>query len=275
MTVRKRAAASGGARSRSIYDVAVLQKALDLLEVLAERPDLGLSELSEKTGASKASTYRMLSTLEGRGFVTKDPVTRKYAPGMQLVALSCAVVSRLDLVKSARPAMEQLREAFGETVNVGILTDGEVLYVDILESAQGLRMAARVGARDAPHRTALGKAILAAMPASQAREVLGGYKRLAATPHTILGIDDLMVELARVAARGYAIDDQENEAGARCVGVAIRDGSGQVAGALSVSGPASRITHEMATVIGARLVEVVAGIERQLGYADRPSATAS
>ncbi len=96
-----------------------------------------------------------------------------------------------------------------------------------------------------------------------------------ATPHTILGIDDLMVELARVAARGYAIDDQENEAGARCVGVAIRDGSGQVAGALSVSGPASRITHEMATVIGARLVEVVAGIERQLGYADRPSATAS
>ena len=74
-------------RSRSIYDVAVLQKALDLLEVLADEPDLGLSELSEKTGASKASTYRMLSTLESRGFVVKRGDTRKYAPGVQLVAL--------------------------------------------------------------------------------------------------------------------------------------------------------------------------------------------
>ena len=100
---KKRTAAPRTARSRGIYDVAVLQKALDLLEVLAEQPDLGLSELSDKTGASKASTYRMLSTLESRGFVAKDADTRKYAPGVQLVALSCAVVARLDLVKASRP----------------------------------------------------------------------------------------------------------------------------------------------------------------------------
>jgi IclR family acetate operon transcriptional repressor len=192
---KKRTAAPRTARSRGIYDVAVLQKALDLLEVLAEQPDLGLSELSDKTGASKASTYRMLSTLESRGFVAKDADTRKYAPGVQLVALSCAVVARLDLVKASRPYMEELQRAFDETVNVGILADGEVLYVDILESAQGLRMAARVGARDAPHSTALGKAILSAMPASEAREVLSGYKRLAATPRTITALDALMEEI--------------------------------------------------------------------------------
>lgn len=264
-TIKRRVPRQRGAGSQGIYDVAVLQKALDLLEVLADQPDLGLSELNQRTGASKASTYRLLSTLEGRGFVTKDDGTRKYSPGPQLVALSCAVVSRLDLVTAARPSAEELQRAFGETVNVGILVDTEVLYVDILESAQGLRMAARVGARDAPHSTALGKAMLSAMPASEARDLLTRYRRLAATPRTITALDALMEELARVADRGYAIDDQENEMGARCVGAAIRDGSGRVAGAMSVSGPSSRIPMDVAAVIGDRLVEAVAAVEARLG----------
>ena len=201
----------------------MLQKALDLLEVLAEQPDLGLSELSEKTGASKASTYRMLSTLESRGFVVKRGDTRKYAPGVQLVALSCAVVARLDLVKAARPYLEELQRSSNETVNLGILADAQVLYVDILESDQGLRMAAHVGARDALHSTALGKAILSALPTAEARQLLGSYRRLPATPRTIVSLEALMDDLAATAARGYSIDDEENEAGARCVGVPIRD----------------------------------------------------
>jgi DNA-binding IclR family transcriptional regulator len=267
--------ASEGARGRSIYDVAVLQKALDLLEVIAEEPDLGLSELSERTGASKASTYRMLSTLESRGFVAKDSETRKYAPGVQLVALSCAVVARLDLVKAARPYMEQLQRMFDETINLGILADGEVIYVDILGRAQGLRMAAQVGARDALHSTSLGKAILSALPASEARELLSSYRRLASTPRTIVGLEALMTDLAAVAARGYSIDDEENEVGARCVGVPIRDLSGRVIGAISVSGPATRISQELMATIGMRLQDAAAGIEEQMGFAKRPAAPAA
>lgn len=264
-------AAPKGDGSRSIYDVAVLQKALDLLEVIAEEPDLGLSELSEKTGASKASTYRMLSTLESRGFVVKDVETRKYAPGVQLVALSCAVVARLDLVKAARPYMEQLQRTFDETINLGILGDGEVLYVDILERTQGLRMSAQVGARDALHSTSLGKAILSALPASEARQLLNSYRRLAATPRTIVGLEALMEDLAAVAARGYSIDDEENEVGARCVGVPIRDLSGRVIGAISVSGPATRISRELMATIGTQLQEAVLGIEERMGFARRPA----
>lgn len=207
--------------------------------------------------------------------MAKDSDTRKYAPGVALIALSCAVVSRLDLVKAARPYMETLRGAFDETVNVGTLVDGEVLYIDIVESAQGLRMAARVGARDALHSTALGKAMLSAMPASEARELLSSYRRLAPTPRTITALDALMDELTVVAARGYAIDDEENEIGARCIGAPIRDGSGRVTGALSISGPSSRISEDLVVIIGGRLAEAATRIEEALGFSRRPIASAS
>lgn len=268
LTPRKVDVAASG-RSRSIYDVAVLQKALDLLEVLADEPDLGLSELSEKTGASKASTYRMLSTLESRGFVVKRGDTRKYAPGAQLVALSCAVVARLDLSKAARPYMEELKRATNETINLGILADGQVLYVNILESELGLRMAAHVGARDALHSTSLGKAILSALPATEARQLLSAYRRMAATPKTIVMLDAIMADLVEVARRGYSIDDEENEVGARCVGVPIRDLSGRAIGALSVSGPATRIAGDVVAEIGALLQEAAESVEEQMGYGKR------
>lgn len=261
--------ASATKRHRGIYDVAVLQKALDLLQVLAEEPGLGLSELSERTGASKASTYRMLATLEGRGFVAKSPDTRKYSPGARLVALSCAVMARLDLARAARPAMEALLDAFGETVNLGILADGEVLYVHILESPRDLRMAAQVGARDALHSTALGKALLSGVPASEARELLGRYRRHAVTPHTVTALEDLMHQLALVVDRGYAIDDEENELGARCVAAPVRDAAGRAIAAISVSGPVTRMPDSLIPVIGSRILEVVATVEALMGGGGR------
>lgn len=264
--IKKRVTAPKGTDGRSVYDVAVLQKALDVLEVLAERTDLGLSELSAKTGVSKASTYRVLSTLEARGFVIKDPETRKYSPGVKLIAMSCAVVARVDLVNAARPWVVDLQATFDETVNVGILANGEVLYVDILESAQGLRMAATVGAHNPLHSTALGKAILSALPSSEARELLTSYRRVAATPKTIVGLEALMDDLAVAAERGYAIDDEENEVGARCVGVPIRDFSGRAVGAISISGPVARIPFELVETVGARLEEAAAGIEERMGF---------
>lgn len=266
ISTKKRVASPKGSDGRSVYDVAVLQKSLDILEVLAQRTDLGLSELSSRTGVSKASTYRVLSTLEARGFVIKDAETRKYSPGVKLIAMSCAVVARIDLVAAARPYVVELQAAFDETVNVGILANAEVLYVDILESAQGLRMAATVGARNALHSTALGKAILSTFPISEARELLTGYRRVAATPKTIVAMEALMNDLAVAAERGYAVDDEENEVGARCVGVPVRDFSGRAVGAISISGPVARIPLELVETIGTRLETAAAGVEERMGY---------
>jgi IclR family transcriptional regulator, acetate operon repressor len=257
---------AGPARSeRGVYDVAVLQKALDLLEVLADRPNLGLSELSEQTGASKASSYRVLSTLESRGFLVKDPVTRKYSPGPRLIAVSYGVVGRLDLVGIARTSLEALHNEFNETVNLGVLVENRVLYVDMLESPQTLRTAASAGSKDPLHCTALGKAILSAMPADDARAILKTYKRLAPTSHTRTSLEDLMTELAVTRVRGYSVDNEENELGSRCVGVPLLGRSGEVVGAVSVSGPAVRLPESQLARIGTRLIAARHEIERGLG----------
>jgi IclR family acetate operon transcriptional repressor len=249
-----------------MYDVAVLGKALDLLETLASGPDRGLSELSERTGVSKGSAFRVLSTLEGRGYVSKNGETRKYGAGPKLLALSHAVVARLDLVRSARSILRRLQEEFDETVNLGVLSGGQVLYLDMLESHQGLRMAAHVGARDALHSTGLGKAILAALPAAEARQLFRSYRRVPATSRTLVSLDDLEVDLARVRQRGYSLDDEENEVGARCVGAAVLDATGRPVAAISVSGPASRMNAEVLERIGTAVRDAAHEIETLMGY---------
>ncbi|MFN8621221.1 MAG: IclR family transcriptional regulator [Chloroflexota bacterium] len=250
----------------SVYDVAVLQKALDLLEMITEAGDLGLAELSSRTGASKASAFRVLSTLHRRGYVSKDPVTRRYTPGPRLIALSFANVSKLQLAPRARPVLEELREEFGETVNLGILADHDVLYLEIAESVRSLRMSSEIGARDRLHSTSLGKAILAALPVAEARTLLEAYERKPATRRTIIDLDALMAELRQTKERGYSIDDEENEVGARCVGVAVTDVSGRPQAAISMSGPAARVFDSTIDAIGARLIEAAEEVATLMGW---------
>lgn len=257
----------------SVYDVAVLQKALDLLEIITEGGDLGLAELSARTGASKASSFRVLSTLHRRGYVSKDPVTRKYAPGPRLIALSFANVSKLQLAPRARAVLEELREEFGETVNLGILADHDVLYLDIAESARSLRMSSQAGARDRLHSTSLGKAILAALPPDEARALLESYDRKPATRRTIVDLEALTAELRVTRERGYSIDDEENEVGARCVGVAVTDVAGRPQAALSVSGPAARVFDSTIDAMGERLKDAAEEVATLMGW--RPVAPLS
>lgn len=250
----------------SVYDVAVLQKALDVLEAITEAGDLGLAELSARTGASKASSFRVLSTLHRRGYVSKDPTTRRYTPGPRLIALSFANVSKLQLVPRARPVLEELRDAFGETVNLGVLADHDVLYLEIAESGRSLRMSAEAGSRDRLHSTSLGKAILAALPVAEARALLEAYERRPATRRTIVDLEALMAELRVTFERGYSIDDEENEVGARCVGVAITDVAGRPQAAMSISGPAARVFDSTIDAMGAALKEAAEDVARLMGW---------
>lgn len=245
--------------------MAVLGKALELLEELATGTESGLSQLSARTGVNKATTYRILTTLESRGYLSKDAVRRTYHPGPRLIALSCSVVSGLTVVQHARPIIERLHAEFGETVNLGVLSEGEVLYLDMLESRQGLRMAARVGARDPLHSTALGKALLAALAVDELDRVLDRYHWTRRTPRTITSRGALERELGAIRERGYAVDDGENEEGARCVGAAIRDQYGRPIAALSISAPAARLRDEAIVRIGNRLRTAVQEVERRMG----------
>lgn len=230
--------------------VAVLEKALDLLEALAAEPNLGLSELSDRTGVGKTSSYRVLNTLELRSFVAKDPTTRKYRPGSKLVALSATVVASLDILRLSRPFLESVHQQTGETVNLGVLDGDRVLYIDVIESSHGLRIFSSVGRRSLIHCTALGKALLCGLDPTDARRLIERLELPAKTRRTITHVEALIAEIAACRERGMAVDDEEDELGGRCIAAPIWGPEGVAVAAISVSGPVPRIGHDKVDEIG-------------------------
>ena len=262
-------AMSATERDAPDYSIAVLDRALDLLEALAEAPagaPLGVSEVARRAGVTKSAAFRILANLERRGYVAKDPVSARYTLGTQLVYLGERALGAIDLRVAARPALEALQRRFGETVNLGVREGAEVVYVDMIESSHGLRMAARVGGRDYLHSTALGKAILAFLPLAERDRLLHLPGELPArTEKTITDPVKLRAELERVRERGIAEDRDENEVGARCLGAPIFDHRGVVAGAISLSAPDSRLDDARAAEVAVAVLEEAAAVTRRLG----------
>jgi len=253
------------------YSIAVLDRALDVLEALAEASGtlgrgapLGVTDVARRVGTTKSAAFRILSNLERRGYVSKDPITAKYALGTRLAYLGDRSLGSLDLRGAARPELEELHRRFGETVNLGVREDAEVVYVDMVESSHGLRMAARVGARDLLHTTALGKAILAVLPQAD-RDRLLRRRLVARTERTITDTAVLRAALEQVRAAGVAEDREENEVGARCFGAPIFDHAGGVLGAISVSAPTSRLDDARAAEIAPAVAAAAAAVTRRLG----------
>jgi len=243
----------GGQQVRQ-HTVGVVAKALEVLEELIWGDPRTIGELAQATGVEKAAVYRILNTFVDHGYAAKDDEARTYGPGPRLHAAAGALQTASDLVSLAIPHMTALRDEFGETVNLGTLVGQEVRYQHIVESAHSLRMAVDVGVRHPANSTALGKAILAQLGPGAAQIPLTPTPASPRTKHTITDTESLERELERVRARGYAIDDQENELGAVCVAAAIVPDGSSARHAISVSGPATRMTAAMVERIGARLV---------------------
>ena len=239
-------------------EVAVLHKALDLLEALVESP-LTAAEISRKIGVAKPTVYRIVRTLQSRGFVSHEVDGSRFMLGTAVYAL-WSVHGSADLLSLARPSMVHLGAEFGETVNLATLVNNEVVYIDVLESVHQLRTQVPAGFRDHLHSTALGKAILATLPDKEARAVLATVERPSKTPNTVVAVPALLRQLVTVRERGFAIDDEENELGSVCVASAFVDHTGRPMGAISVTGPRWRISDELVEVIGAELVAAASSL---------------
>ncbi len=241
-------------RNKSEGDaVAVLEKAVDLLDCLADGVPRTVAALCAETGVSKAAAYRILHTLQRRGLVVTYERVRRYTIGHALLAYSGVARQSDQLVATARPVMTELWQHCGETINLGIQSRGQVLYLEIMESRRGLRATGQVGSLDALHSTALGKAMLSQLP----EEDLGRAVRQAVlkrrTQYTVTDRKALLRAIRDVRTSGYAIDDQENEVGMRCVAAPIINADGWPLGALSISGPTSRMTPETVAALGTQL----------------------
>lgn len=247
----------------------VLEKALHVLEALSTASELSVSEVTQLAGISKGAAFRILATFEKHGYVHKDAGTKRYRPGPGIIAMSTAFLAGQDLIRNTRPILEQLRLESGETVNLGVLRHNEVEYLEVLESMQDLRTTGRVGRRDPLHCTALGKALLAVLPPDEARRLLVGSERELRTPRSVVDLEPLMSELERTRRRGYAIDDGENLDGVRCVAAAITDALARPFGAISISGPASRLSDQTLVTLGERVHGAAADVSHRLGGSAR------
>jgi IclR family acetate operon transcriptional repressor len=236
-----------------------LERAFDLLERMADAGgEVGLSELSAGSGLPLPTIHRLMRTLLDCGYVRQQP-NRRYALGPRLIRLGESA-SRL-LGTWARPYLAELVDATGETANMALLDGDEVVYVAQVPSRHSMRMFTEVGRRVLPHSTGVGKALLAQLPDEQVRALLGRTGMPAATEHTLTDPDAFLTALERVRAQGYAVDDNEQEAGVRCLAVSVP--GAPTAAAISISGPAGRVT-EAAT---AAIVPVLRDVAGQLALA--------
>ncbi len=236
-----------------------LDRALSILDVLRfSHRDLPLGEVAARAGLPKSTTHRLLSTLEIRGFVAQDPETGAYRLGLKHVA-------PVGAGPEIREVLEGLATRSGETANLGALVGREVLYVDRADSSQALRWQLGVGSRVPVHCSALGKAILASLPEAEVAEHLPRRLRRI-TPNTITDRRALLAELDAVRDRGYAVDDEEFMEGVRCVAVSVFATTGHlVRAALSLAGPAFRLTRDRAVGQIDGLKRAAATVARVLG----------
>jgi IclR family acetate operon transcriptional repressor len=249
------------------YTIQSVDKALDLLELLADEGSMSLIELTERLNQPKSSTYRILLTLENRGFIARSDEDGKYCLGYKQLMLTRKLLERNNLRAAALQEMKRLSELFGDTINLGVLVEGSVLYVEIIESNHALRMTDTVGSKAPVHATAIGKAIAAHLPQGELEELLDGCDYEALTERTIRSREPFLDELAKVRKAGYAFDNQEVVEGACCVAAPVFNMFGQVAGAISVSGPVHRYLPDKAPEIAVQVVACAQAVSRKLGYA--------
>jgi len=219
-------------------------KVLRILEALRDAPyGLLLKDVAKLTAINKSTAYRFLAHLESAGYLFRGE-NGVYTIGPNFARLSAAGNFRETLRNLCRPILQKLWEATGETVNLGVLEGYEVLYVDVIESSHSFRLASQVGFRRPVYCTALGKALTAYLPSDKLDELLDSVTFERSTPRTIVQAGKFRRELGNVRKRGYAIDDQEAELGARCVAAAIFDADRNVIAAISVSGPVTRVSAQ-------------------------------
>lgn len=253
-------------KSESRNLVGVLQKSAVVLRVLTEsRQPLGPTEIARVTGLDRSTVHRILATLSAERLIERVEGDGTYQLGVALAAMGLIAANRLDLRKVARPHLEKLGALFGETVNLGILDQDAVLYIDMIESSHELRMSATIGARDFLTTTALGKAILAFLPESRVNEILRSIRFEARTPNSIRSVDHLYRSLTEVCSTGYAIDIEENELGACCVGAPIFGFEGDVVGALSLSSPKVRFENHSRERLIDQVLQTARSISKDLG----------
>jgi DNA-binding IclR family transcriptional regulator len=243
-----------------------VDRAVSILEILARRGDAGVTEVAADIGVHKSTAFRLLSALEERGLVEQAQNRGKYQLGFGILRLASAVPGRLDLVRQGRAVCEELAAEFGETVNLAVIRSQYAVNLDQARGPAAVAAHNWVGDLTPLHATSSGKILLAHLPRARRRALLdeAGLERF--TKQTITSRRALEAQLVAALEDGYAATFEEYEPGLNALAAPIRDHSGEVVGAVSVSGPDYRLDRARIPAVAASLIAGAARISDRLGF---------
>jgi IclR family pca regulon transcriptional regulator len=235
-----------------------------------KRPVLGIADIADELGMSRSTTHRYVITLVELGYLEQG-ASRKYRLGLRVTDLGMAALGSTGLREHAHPHLEDLRRRTSYSAAIAVLDGDEVLVVDRARTLRRTLAAPggepQPGARLPAYATAAGKLLLATLPESEQRARLGAIKLAKRGPHTMASKKALRAELERIARAGVALEDEELEAGLYAIAAPVRDESGEVVAAVTLSAPSSAITlKELREALGPHLRAAADGISARLGY---------
>jgi IclR family KDG regulon transcriptional repressor len=250
--------------------IASVQRALDILNLFnTDNKELGNSEIAKLVGLPIGTASGLIYTLKLNKYLDQNPVNRKYHLGLKLAERASLLLEQLDIRELTSPYLDELRNWCGESVNLAIRDGNAVVYIERMFGNHSLGIRSELGKRAPLHSTALGKAIFANLPVEEREELLSQYILRPVTPFTITDKKELKNELIKIRTTGYALDEQENEVGGRCIGAPVFDHSSYPIGAISISIPVQRFPLERTEEYGLRLKAAAAEISKRMGYLKR------
>ncbi|WP_425039682.1 HTH-type transcriptional regulator BhcR [Primorskyibacter sp. S187A] len=242
-----------------------LDRALAVLQRLGESEGITLTDLARDMGQSTATLYRVLTTLEGRGFAEFESDSQAWHVGAGAFLAGAPFLRRTSLVERARPIMRGLMEYTGETANLGIAQGDHVMFVSQVETHASIRAFFPPGTLSPMHASGIGKALLSAWDKTRLEQYLARSERERFTNRTLVDARLLSADLSMVRKRGFAIDEEEKATGMRCIAAPVFNAFGEAVAGLSVSGPVARMNEATTPKIGAAVREASQSLSEALG----------
>jgi len=244
-----------------------VERALAMLESVAEESEgLSNADISRKLKIPKSSASYILRTLEKKGYLNREQGTGKYRVGLKVLSLSRGALSGLDVREVALPIMRRLMEQTSLTCHLAILDGPDAVYIEKVEPQGFIKMDTWVGRRMRVHATSVGKALVAHITRERLEKILSEQGMEKRTPKTITTVPRLLKELEKVRQQGYAVDDEENNMGARCVGAPVFNQHGSIEASLGLSGTINQVNAQTMPRILEALKDAARHVSMQLGY---------
>ena len=252
---------------QSYSPVKTIYKAFRLLEILGERESMSGSEFAQELKLTRSNVYRFLATLQQLGYLEKTHDSR-YRGSFKIFKLANAVLRRRNISDIAHSYMIQLAAISQENVNLGVISDGKVLYLDKIESPHYLKLDQPIGGTDPLYCTALGKTLLSGFTDLELNDFLKSSKLIPYTKKTIIDREMLVSVVREVRRRGFVTDLEELSDGVHCIAAPIHDRTNMVIAAISISGPAVHLTRRKMVALKTPLIETSIEISKKMGCED-------